>query len=210
MTISVVIAGDKNFKPYVDTGVQHTEKLGYPIIVYDLGDLGYGKPFEGRYSDAANAKIPCKPHIILDALDNINDNEYLVWLDADALIIDNIDEIKEDYDIGVTVRQPKAVENPLPINAGIVFIKKTPKSIEFLKEWIRLSDQDVSDQPPLNKLCSVVCADRGSTVIRNNVRIKVYPCEVYNNFYFAKKNRPGIKIKHYKSKLRHLYPLEKT
>jgi len=205
--IKVAIAGDKNFEAYVKKGTITTQALGYEVLVYDLGGLGYGKPFIGRVSDEINAKIPCKPHIILDALDSVNDNEYLVWLDADALIIDRIDEIQEDYDIAVTVRQPKAVENTLPINAGIVFIRKTPAAIEFIKKWIKLSDLGVSDQPPLNQLASVVCADIGSTVIREGTKIKVYPCAVYNNFYFAKKDRPGIKIKHYKSKLRNLYPL---
>lgn len=205
--IKVVIAGDKNFHPYVQKGRDTTSALGYEVLVYDLGGLGYGKPFQGRVSDEVNAKIPCKPHIILDALEDIKDNEYLVWLDADALIIDNIDEIQEDYDIAVTVRQPKAVENTLPINAGIVFVRKTPNAIKFIKQWIALCDNDISDQPPLNRLAEVVCADIDSTVVRNDVKIKVYPCAIYNNFYFAKKDRPGIKIKHYKSKLRHLYPL---
>lgn len=205
--IKVVIAGDKNFEAYVKKGKETTENLGYKTLVYDLGGLGYGRPFTGRVSHEVNAKIPCKPHIILDALNFINDNEYLVWLDADALIIEKIDEIQEDYDIAVTVRQPKAVENTLPINAGIVFVRKTPQALKFINEWIFLSNQDISDQPPLNKLASVVCADIGSTVVRNDVKIKVYPCAVYNNFYFAKKDRPGIKIKHYKSKLRNLYPL---
>lgn len=205
--IKIVIAGDKNFKDYVRKGKKTTETLGYEVLVYDLGGLGYGKPFQGRVGDAVNAKIPCKPHIILDALDSINENEYLVWLDADAIIIDKIDEIQDDYDIGVTVRQPKAVENMLPINAGIVFVKKTQSAIKFIKRWIELSDADISDQPPLNKLSAVVCADIGSTVMREDAKIKVYPCAVYNNFYFAKKDKPGIKIKHYKSKLRHLYPL---
>lgn len=205
--IKIVIAGDKNFSAYVKKGKETSERLGYKTLIYDLGGLGFGKPFIGRVSDEVNAKIPCKPHIILDALNYVEENGYLVWLDADALIIDNIDEIQEDYDIGVTVRQPKAIENSMPINAGIVFVKKTPASISFIRKWIELSDQGISDQPPLNKLASVVCADIGSTVNRDNTRIKVYPCAVYNNFYFAKKEKPGIKIKHYKSKLRSLYPL---
>jgi hypothetical protein len=205
--IKVVIAGDKNFEAYVKKGTDTTQALGYEVLVYDLGGLGYGKPFIGRVSDEVNAKIPCKPHIILDALTSVEDSQYLVWLDADALILERIDEIQDDYDIGVTVRQPKNIENTMPINAGIVFIKKTPEAIEFIKKWIELSDQGVSDQPPLNQLASVVCADIGSTVIRDNTKIKVYPCAVYNNFYFAKKDKPGIKIKHYKSKLRDLYPL---
>lgn len=205
--IKVVIAGDKNFAPYVKKGKETSEKLGYEVLVYDLGGLGYGKPFQGRVSDTVNAKIPCKPHIILDALGSIKENQYLIWLDADALILDRIDEIMLEYDIGVTVRQPKAKENMLPINAGIVFVKKTERALQFVKKWIELSDNHVSDQPPLNELAKVVCADIGSTVIRDSVKIKVFPCATYNNFYFAKKDKPGIKIKHYKSKLRYLYPL---
>jgi len=205
--IKVVIAGDGNFSSYVKKGIETTEALGYEVLTYDLGGLGYGKPFIGRVSDAIGAKIPCKPHIILDALHSLRDNEYLVWLDADALIIDKIDEIKENYDIGVTVRQPKAVENIMPINAGIVFVRKTESAKKFLQDWIELSDQDVSDQPPLNKLANVVCDDIGKIVDRSGIKIRVFPCAIYNNFYFAKKDRPGIKIKHYKSKLRYLYPL---
>lgn len=205
--IKVVIAGDKNFSAYVKKGKETTESLGYEVLVYDLGGLGFGKPFEGRVSDAVNAKIPCKPHIIFDALNYVEPGEFLVWLDADALIDERIDEIEEDYDIGVTVRQPKAVENIMPINAGIVFVKKTEPAKKFLKDWIDLCNNDISDQPPLNKLASVVCDDIGKTVDRNGTRVRVFPCAIYNNFYFAKKNKPGIKIKHYKSKLRYLYPL---
>lgn len=205
--IKIVIAGDANFSAYVNKGKRTSESLGYQVLTYDLGGLGYGKIFTGRVSDEVGAKIPCKPHIIYDALEYIDDNEYLVWLDADALIIERIDEIQLDYDIGVTVRQPKAIENTMPINAGIVFVRKTSAAKKFLRDWIELSDKDISDQPPLNKLANVVCDDIGKTVDRGGIKIKVFPCQIYNNFYFAKKDRPGIKIKHYKSKLRHLYPL---
>lgn len=212
--ITVVIAGDSNFKPYVEQGIRWTEKLGYPILAYDLGNLGFGKSFIGRVSDEVNAKIPCKPHIIADALKSIKDGEYLVWLDADALIYQNIDEIAQDYDIGVTVRAPKAKEHEYPVNAGIVFVKKTEASINFVERWKELSDKGISDQPPLNDLCKVTTQDRDKIVERNGVRIKVFKCEVYNNFYKQGKTadtvRPvGVKIVHYKSKLRHLYPLGK-
>jgi len=194
--ITFVIAGDKNFKYFVDTAIEHIKGVGYQVLVYDLGNLGYGKSFIGRYGSKEGAKIPCKPHIIRDALNDIDDDQYLVWFDADALIFDRIDEIQTEYDIGVTVRQPKQVENTNPINAGIVFIKKNKRSIKFIDQWIELSDKDISDQPPLNQLAKVVCADRGNTVSRDGVKIKVFPCEIYNNFYFAKKDKPGIKIKH--------------
>lgn len=204
--ITFVIAGDKNFSYFVNTGVKYIEKLNYSVLVYDLGGLGKGIPFEGRYGSGIGAKIPCKPHIVKDALSRIPENEYVVWFDADALIFDRIDEIQEDYDVGVTVRLPKAVENSNPINAGIIFFKNTPKARNFVQQWADLADKDVSDQPPLNRLAKVVCADLGKTLDRDGVRVKIYPGEIYNNVYFGKKDKPGIKIKHYKSKLRHLYP----
>ena len=204
--ITFVIAGDKNFSHFVNTGIKYIEKLNYPVLIYDLGGLGKGIPFEGRYGSGIGAKIPCKPHIVKDALSRIPENEYVVWFDADALIFDRIDEIQEDYDVGVTVRVPKALENSNPINAGIIFFKNTPRARNFVQRWTDLADKDVSDQPPLNRLARVVCADLGKTLDRDGVRIKVYPSEIYNNVYFGKKDKPGIKIKHFKSKLRHLYP----
>lgn len=211
--IVVVLAGDKNFKPYVEQGKRKTESLGYQVDVYDLGGLGFGTPFVGRVSDEPNAKIPCKPRIILEALKKVNDGDYVVWLDADALIQARIDEIKIDYDVAVTVRAPKKVEHSLPINAGIVFVRNTPAALKFVNSWMVLSEQGTSDQPPLNQLCSVTSKDRDQTVLRDNVKIKVYKCEVYNNFYKQGKiingvNPSNVKIVHYKTKLRHLYPLE--
>ncbi len=207
--LTVVIAGDVNYKPYVEQGIRYTQKLGYDVLAYDLGGLGFGIPFQGRFADNANAKIPCKPHIIRDALSRISDNDFVVWLDADALIFQPIDEIIADYDIGVTLRAQKLVEHSLPINAGIVFVRKSPMAAKFVNEWAELSDAHVSDQPPLNKLANVGNADRHQVVNRDGVLVKVWPCEVYNNFYFAKKNHPQAKILHYKTKLRALYPLGK-
>lgn len=206
MKITTVIAGDSNFKKFVDKAVEHSEKLNYPTLVYDLGNLGYGKKFEGRVSTKKKAKIPSKPSIIMDALSKVNEDEYVVWLDADALILDRIDEIMLDYDIGVTVRQPKMKENSLPINAGIVFVRKTDQTILFLKEWIERCSQGVSDQTELNKLCGVTTKDIDQTILISKTKIRVFPCRIYNNTYFAKKNVPHAKIKHYKSKLRHLWP----
>jgi hypothetical protein len=210
--ITIVLAGDKNYKAYVEKGKQAAEALGYPVSIYDLGGLGFGTPFVGKFTDSPSAKIPCKPRIIFEELNKICDGDYVAWLDSDAIILNRIDEIMEDYDIAVTVRAPKSSEHSVPINAGIVFIRKTPAALNFVNNWINLSDKDICDQPPLNHLCSVTSKDRGTVVKRDGAKIKVYTCEVYNNFYKSgiealKKKSLNIKIVHYKSKLRHLYPL---
>src|SRR6056300_617418 len=204
--ITTVIAGDSNFRKYVDKAVQFSRNVGYDPVVYDLGGLGYGIPFKGRVSPQVGAKIPSKPGMIMETLKKVEEGDYVVWIDADALIEDRIDEIMFNYDIGVTVRQPKQKENSLPINAGIVFVKKTPAAIKFVEEWIKLCETGVSDQQELNKLCQVTTKDTNTTVVRHNTSIHVFECRVYNNFYFAKKAAPQAKIKHYKSKLRHLWP----
>lgn len=207
--IHIVIAGDLKYKDYVLQGMNYALKLNYPVIVYDLGGTGLGYKFEGRVTDEPNAKIPCKPRIILNALDKVDDNDFVVWLDSDALIYSRIDEIIGDYEIGVTIRAPKMTEHSLPLNAGVVFVKKNSKAIEFVKQWMSLSEAGVSDQPPLNQLCRVTNKDRNTIVERNGVRIKVWQCEIYNNFYKeGKKSGPkNAKIIHYKTKLRALYPM---
>jgi hypothetical protein len=207
--ITTVIAGDANFRKYVDKAVACSKNVGYEPVVYDLGGLGYGIPFEARVSPKVGAKIPSKPGIIMETLKTVNEGDYVVWIDADALIEKRIDEIMFDYDIGVTVRQRKQIENSLPINAGIVFVKKTPAALKFVKEWIKLCETGVSDQQELNKLCNITTVDTDTTVVRDNVKIHVFPCKIYNNVYFAKKKVPHAKIKHYKSKLRHLWPEKK-
>jgi len=204
--IITVVAGDKVFAPYVEKAAESCRKVGYEPVIYDLGGLGFGKPFKGRVSPQVGAKIPSKPGMIMDALMDIEFGDYVAWIDADAIVLDRFDEIMQDYDIGVTVRQPKQKENSLPINAGIVFVRKTNQAIKFVEEWIALCETGVSDQQELNKLCQVTTKDTNTTVTRNNTNIKVFECRIYNNFYFAKKTVPHAKIKHYKSKLRHLWP----
>jgi len=204
--IHTVIAGDKNFESFVLKSIDYSQRAGYQPKIYDLGGLGIGKPYKARVSPQVGAKIPSKPGIILDAINEIADGDYIAWIDADALIEKRFDEVMEDYDIGVTVRQRKQKENSMPINAGIVFVRKTSQAIKFLNDWILLCETGVSDQQELNKLCQITTKDLNTLVIRNDTKIRVFPCAIYNNVYFAKKKTPHAKIKHYKSKLRSLWP----
>lgn len=203
--IHVITAADANFKEFVEKCANSSIDFGYKTTVYDLGGLGFGKPFDGRVSDSIGAKIPSKPSIIYDAMNNTPENDYVVWLDADVLMWGEIEDIKLNYDIGVTVRKPKTEENDLPINAGVVFVRNTNRSRRFVEKWIKLCENAKSDQVELNKLCEVKCSDIDSTVIRQDVNVHVFPCDVFNNFYF-KKPQLHAKLIHYKSKHRFRWP----
>ena len=204
--IKVITAADKNFKDMVDVAYRSAKTLGYETTVYDLGGLGHGTPFQGKVSDSIGAKIPCKPAMILDALTKANDNDTIVWIDADAIMWSRIDEIlDDDWDFGVTMRKPKSNERDDPINAGIVFVKKTPASIAFMNTWINNVSTGISDQKELNKLFALNNVDYLRKRKLHNMTVKIFPCTIYNNFYF-KQPQKNAKITHYKSKLRYMWP----
>lgn len=206
--ITVVIAGDGNYAKYIEHAKRTAEELEHPTLVYDLGGLGFGQPFHGSVSNTPLQTIPCKPSILLNALDKIAPDAYLCWLDADALMLDRIDEIAYHghFDIGVTIRKKPADDDRVSwINAGVVFVKNTSAAKEFINHWIDEATKLNGDQWALNNLCNLDESNRITPAIRFGATIKTFPCKVYNNFTF-KGNQPEAKIKHYKSKYRHLYP----
>jgi hypothetical protein len=205
--ITVLIAGDHRFRPYVANARRTTEALGYTTMVFDLGDLGFGEPFEGRVSDVPLHTIPCKPRLIRKALERVPANDYVIWLDADAIMQQRVDEICQDYDLGVTMRE-KFAQDPRvgAINAGIVFARNTPVMSKFLDLWTNRAEELDGDQSALNSLITLEKADRDQLVSRHDIRVQVFPCAVYNNFSF-KDDMSQAKIIHYKSKHRARYPM---
>ena len=203
----VVIAGNHRFRPYVENANRTTQALGYETLVFDLGDLGMGEPFRGRVSDVPLHTIPCKPHMLREACGRVAEGSYVVWLDADAIMQQRIDEICQDYDLGVTMRT-KFSKDPRvgAINAGIVFVHNTPSARRFLNIWAGKSEVLDGDQSALNELIPLDRSDRDQCVERHGIKVKVFPCALYNFFDF-KNDSSQAKIVHYKSKHRARYPL---
>lgn len=204
--IKILIAGDSNFSNFVTHAIQHAEKYEYSTLIYDLGNLGYGTEFNGKVSDITHQRIPSKPDLILDGLSKINKDDFLVWLDADTLLFDNIDEIVDDYDIGVTVRKKKS-KRPQEsfINAGVLFVKNTDQSVRFIENWKKKTAELGGDQWALNTYCNLENNRLNEITIVEGAKIKKFPCKIYNNFYF-KEDQSQAKILHYKSDVRSFYP----
>ena len=203
--ITFLIAGNNDYINFVKHAVEYVKWKKYFTLVYDLGQLGYGTKFEGKVSNVVHKRIPSKPAIILDGLSKINKDDFLVWLDADTLLMDNIDEIEGDYDIGVTVRKKKSKKiQEAWINAGVIFVKNTDFSFRFLKTWIEKTSQRGGDQWALNELCNLQ-TNTLETISINEIKIKKFSCEIYNNFYFSE-NQEKAKILHYKNDVRNNYP----
>jgi hypothetical protein len=205
--ITFVSAANKTFEKYLLKLTQDLKKLNYNYIIYNLGGLDFGIPFDGKVGKKSFHTIPCKPEIIENALNLVDENNFVVWLDADTIINSRIDEIIGEYDVGVTVRKIKNKETEdMPINAGVLFFRKNKNTMKFVNDWKQKSYKYGGDQIPLNELCNINLSDTNQIVLRDYLKIKAFPCDIYNNFYFAK-DQSHAKIVHFKSKFRKNYPL---
>lgn len=203
--ISIVTAGTGDFKIFYDHFKRSVDKQSYTLYTYDLGNLGEGKQFKGRVSHKVNAKIPSKPSIIRDCMNNIEEDDYLVWMDADTLLLNNIDEVEQDYDIAVTLRPTQYMMKENPANAGVLFFRKTEETLKFLDSWVMICEHAESDQTELNKILNLKDDDMGKTLDLSGTKIKVFSCQNYNNYFFND-SQEGASILHFKTSLRKFHP----
>ena len=218
------------FSAVIARTARNAAAFGYVPDVYDLGDLGMGRPFEVADSDFGNkgfyekevrsgykSRSLFKPALVKKCIQEHDD--LVVYIDGDAELRDRIDEIAtDDYDVGVTVRDPIEMQGDWYeeyfdivkyVNAGVIFFNPGAATSRFLDRWETLTEQVGNDQMALNKL---TCADHrpeiGSIDVIDGVRIKYFPCLQYNFYYFEEKYPLGAKILNYKGIVRHFYPFD--
>jgi hypothetical protein len=224
-----------SYKEVISRTTECARRFGYETTVYDLGGLGVGREFDvgnqqfkerGHFDFVTPdflGKGPFKPKLLMESM---RENPiFTVWLDGDALLVEPIDEVVGDYDLGVTIRHPFETKGPWwernaagigYINTGVVFINPSPEMNTFLAEWSRLSfEGGGSDQWGMNRMLSLSEApDAWSTREINGVRVKFFPAEIYNFFYFdvleaPLSDRPAAmpkpKVLHFKGGSRHHY-----
>ena len=212
--ILVITAANKKLKNMCDVLVRSLVDLRQKYHVYDLGELGYGEPFVGEVYEDAGRKIPSKPFMVKDALSKVNAGEYVVWMDADTILWQSLHGIQDrgSYDIGVTVRGVKFF-NDQPINAGVMFFRKTESTLKFVDIWCQRMNkidgtkQGRSDQREMNYFLrgNLPTNWTNEIVTIQNTRFKLFDCKIYNNWRF-KKPQLHAKITHYKSSYRHNWP----
>jgi hypothetical protein len=219
--IRVITAADDVFKHAVMLTVNASARAGYTTEVYDLGGLGFGKPYPRpeQYKNHRRSHLfgPCKlidqnvrgvapwkPALIRDVLLTCKPEDYVVWLDADAWIIRPLNAIQtDDYDIGVTVRNANETDHGHGlINAGVLFLRPTQAALNFIDRWIQeipLSTVQ-SDQFTLNDLLERenVFRSRDAVSVGYNTRFKFFRAEQFNFYYAPKPLLPTTAIVHFK------------
>jgi hypothetical protein len=217
-----------SFRNVIENTISQSSKYGYKTEVYDLGTLGMGKPFvvqdeefaeKGYYSKEPKkgykSKSLFKPEMVKKSI--IDNKELTVYLDGDATLNSDIDDIvSDDYDIGVTLRKKSEMEGEwyenhkdivMFVNAGVIFFNPTDATYIFLDKWSELTDEVGNDQMALNQLvCPKTLPKAYSVITQNGVRIKFFPGEVYNYYYFDESFHKNVKIMHFKGPVRKYYP----
>ncbi|MCU7919638.1 MAG: hypothetical protein KZQ88_13615 [Candidatus Thiodiazotropha sp. (ex Dulcina madagascariensis)] len=221
-----------SFRRVIENTINQATKFGYKPVVYDLGTLGIGRPFsvtdenfstKGYYSNEPikgyKSKSLFKPEMVKDSM--LQDRELTVYLDGDATLNDSIDEIEsDDYDLGVTLRKKSEMEGEWYeehkdivryVNAGVIFFNPTDATFDFLDKWIEVTDKLGNDQMALNSLvCPNELPEEYSVIDRGGVRIKFFPGEIYNYYYFDEGFNGNIKIFHFKGPVRKYFPFTKS
>lgn len=205
--IHIVTAADKKLNLFFNQSYKSISNFYENILIYDLGGLDIGKKIPLDTSYTANQKFPKKPFIILDALENTNEGDFLVWLDCDTILLDKIDPVfSSNFDIGVTIRKSKSKKPQESwINSGVIFLKNNERTTKLVKNWLSVAQKLNGDQYALNDIIKLSKPQPFEQVSINDVYVKLYPCEVYNNFYFNQ-DQSMAKILHYKTDVRHNYP----
>jgi len=238
--VIILTAGNSRFKKMIKTSIKQSKKLGYTPSVYDLGGLGFGKPFgvenalfheKGYYWNVKGVigrktRGFHKMSIIKDFLEN--NSEFTVYLDGDAILVDKIDEVKGDYDIGLTVRPQEEVEEVRRacggtkdildgyINAGVIFFNYTEGALRFIDIWEKEAQRLRNDQKGLNSLLKNFFPLEANKFINlEGVKIRTFDTRTYNCYYFdvSKSLLPfskseyakKAKILHFKSDMRFFY-----
>jgi len=146
-----------------------------------------------------------KSLILFKVVNRLN-NDYLVFLDGDAILLDKIDEVFDnDFEIGVTSKLvDKKTHDFHSINGGVMFFKCDDKrKIIFLSEWVGMtlidelnkpnSPHNYPDQMSLNKMVFNYYPNK------NNFKFMQFEKDIYN---WTKPERgiKGKKIIHYKGR----------
>lgn len=220
--MKIITAADANYKELVTGAIAMNKKCGYETLVYDIGGLGFGKPFDisedlemirtterTLYTGTTIQKGSFKPKIILDALMSYPNEKAFAWIDSDAFCIQQIHWInyRRVFDFAVTMRrngEHAGTQFPMwdqYINSGVVLINNSEHAREFIREWINLvpTTEALSDQEALNIMCDAPRLKEYDKVYHvNGYKIMNLSTDEFNFYYFPEQPHEHTKVLHFK------------
>lgn len=209
---------DNRFQKFIDINTNNCHKLEYKYIVYKSSINDW---WDGHTPESLGI-IPCgcKPDIILNHMNNTG-SKFVLWLDADAIITQKIDELLQ-YDIVCTPRRIGEYRNDLLrytniINAGFLLFHNVDEVRDLIKKWklmveIKCGDNIVDNDQA--KFSNIVCDNptnwiqsnifvgpQEPYVIINGILVFYANPKIYNNYW--NQFDTSSKIHHFKGGLKY-------
>lgn len=118
-----------DFRPMLELTRSRNEaycaRYGFDLeILIGVPDEKYSNPFDGQW---------CKPELIKRALDK--GYQYVMWLDADALIADLATDLRDAFvdGIGVCWQRIPQLDH---WNTGVMYVRNTYETRAFIVDWL--------------------------------------------------------------------------
>ena len=202
-----VVAANHRFKDQAMKCIYSITDLNYSALVYDLGGLGFGFPFEvkdqsfqstGCYKTGFTKWRSRAMHVcdvVKQAFLYTEPGETLVYLDADTRLLSRIDEVEAlPFAVGVTIRP----ENEWPMlgraNSGVVLFRNCIPARLFVDDWSYSTTNTGSIQEGLNTTLEKVKEN-------DLAHVEEFPTAIYNNYHEPNNPPPGTKIIHYRASI---------
>lgn len=213
--MKVITAGTKEFAEIILAQQSRCLKFGYDHIAYDLGDLGFGIPWNAPRGDLdplmkeINSIPPTKFKVDL-LLENYGPGDTVCWIDGDCLPVRDFLPAGE-WDAAVTLRREdeigkSGIHATDYLNAGVCFFRDRT----LLLNWKDECRFTINDQDALNIIVGenysredwIEALAKEDIINSQGFRIKILKCEIFNSWYFVMNGTP--KIIHFKRGFRHL------
>ena len=215
--VIVVTGGTTEYRQIVDAQARKCAQFGYKHLIFDLGGLGIGEPYEVEREDLeptvnGDSLPPAtfKAHLVQRGLGVAKPNESVCWLDADCIPLRGF-EPSGSWDAAVTLRPAPEIglsNNPALdyLNSGVVWFRDNCKGRSLCVTWGILSGQMGTDQGALNQMAGSALDKAGwlrylgKTIPQNcGGNVLILDCAEWNNW-----SPPftGARIAHFKRGLR--------
>ncbi|HUS95265.1 MAG TPA: hypothetical protein VMX97_00845 [Hyphomicrobiaceae bacterium] len=204
----IIQAGTPDFIPMMEETTARCEEWGYRYIRFGLD----------KTADLDGDMPPCtfKPGIIARGLKEAGPGDLCLWLDADAIPVQPLDELTYGlYDVVVTLREPQEIGRTNPItnylNAGVIGIRCNDAGRAFVARWQQTTPACGNDQLALNRLVGGDWTDHYWRQAYNRdfptalgAIVRILPAIRWNCWHFPPPVEADVKILHFKRGFRSL------
>lgn len=115
-----------------------------------------------------------------DIVQKANDGEFLCLLDLDTLVLGDLSEAEEDFDLGYTVRKQIC-----RINSGVIFVRISSKTKDWYRRWLENVFILLDDSKLRRKLKATYSGINQSALSLllkqpHDLTLKEFPGEIWN------------------------------